>query len=179
MDALSLKDLPVGGAAPDFELRDLAGTLHRLADARGSVVVLNFWSAECPWSERTDGLLASGMGSWGPQVVVWWLASNANETPEQMRTVAEARGLRPVLLDSDHAVADRYGAATTPHLFVVDAAGVLRYRGAPDDITWRQTEATEDYIDAAVAAALGGRSPDPASTPAYGCSLVRFSLATG
>lgn len=30
--------------APDFTLRDLAGTKHRLSDFRGNVVALMFWT---------------------------------------------------------------------------------------------------------------------------------------
>jgi peroxiredoxin len=176
MDSLSLTELNVGSHAPDFELNDLAGRPHRLSRLSGSVVVLNFWSAECPWAERGDRLLAGASPGWGPGVVVWRVASNANETPEQLQAAADGRGLEPVLLDLDQAVADLYGAATTPHLYVIDSEGVLRYRGAPDDVNWERKHPTRDYVDAAVRAALEGRSPDPATTPAFGCSLVRFKV---
>ena len=32
-----------GGALPAFELEDLQGRTHRLADYRGKVVMLDFW----------------------------------------------------------------------------------------------------------------------------------------
>jgi len=37
----------VGQFAPDFALPDLDGTLRRLSDYRGKVVLLNFWSTWC------------------------------------------------------------------------------------------------------------------------------------
>ena len=45
--------------APDFELPDLQGNPHKLSDYRGKIVIVNFWSAECPHSERTDRYLVS------------------------------------------------------------------------------------------------------------------------
>lgn len=179
MDSLSLKDLTVGQPAPDFELKDLNGGIYRLSNVRGSVVVLNFWSAECPWAERGDELLLSSLEAWGSDVRVWWIGSNANETPDQMRTVAKERGIGPVLIDPEHAVADAYGAASTPHVYVIDADWILRYRGAPDDVNWAQKEPKTDYLGPAVAAARQKRSPDPATTPAFGCSLVRFNTQSG
>lgn len=33
--------------APNLELKDLAGNAHKVADLRGSIVVLNFWATWC------------------------------------------------------------------------------------------------------------------------------------
>ena len=70
-------------------------------------------------------------------------------------------------------VADLFGAQTTPHFFVLDQQGVLRYRGALDDVTFRQREPKNYYLHEAVQALLAGRLPEPAETPAYGCTIVR------
>lgn len=169
MDPLILN----GQAAPTFRLPDLAGKMHSPEELRGRVVLLNFWSAECPWTERTDRELLAYRTHWGDQVAWWNIASNANEPVELLTRVAAERGLPVVLLDAGQQVADRYGAQTTPHLFVLDAAGILRYQGAFDDVTFRQRTPSRDYLRAAVEAVLAGQTPDPDQTPPYGCTVVR------
>jgi len=55
----------------------------------------------------------------------------------------------------------------------VDREGILRYRGAVDDITFRQRKATRFYLEEAVEALLDNRVPELQETPAYGCTIVR------
>jgi peroxiredoxin len=162
-----------GQPAPDFELPDLQGHLHRLSELRGRVVVLNFWSAECPWAERADQAMGAYQQEWGEDVTVWLVASNVNESTEKLAETARQRGLAVVLHDSRHQVADRYGAQTTPHLYVVDRQGILRYQGALDDTNFRQREARRFFLRQAVEAVLAGQDPDPAQTAPYGCTIVR------
>jgi peroxiredoxin len=167
--------IPNGLPAPAFSLPDLNGAPHHLDDLRGRVGVLNFWSAECPWTSRADRELRSYLSVWGSQVTLWPIASNANEDVEFLSRTAAERGLQVVLHDAQHQVADLYGAETTPHFFVVDAQGILRYQGALDDTTFRQRTPTRSYLRQAVEAVLQGRNPDPAQTPPYGCAIVRFT----
>ena len=166
--------LPNNQPAPQFSLPDWQGKTHSLADYRGRLVLLNFWSAECPWSERGDAEIIPLLERWGPSVVLLSIASNTNESLELISQAAQRRRLPTVLLDRDHAIADQYAAQTTPHYFVVDQGGLLRYQGAFDDITFRQRTATRHFLGEAVEALLAGRLPDPASTPPYGCTIVRY-----
>ncbi len=162
--------------APDFELPDLMGVPHRLAGAQERIQVLNFWSSECPWAQRGDDLLAELKPAWGDRVELWSIASNANETDEQLALAAAVREPGLVLRDAEQLVADLYGAVTTPHFFVIDENGILRYRGAPDDTSFRQREPTVHYLKDAVEALLSGREPNPAETSGYGCTIVRHAL---
>jgi peroxiredoxin len=159
--------------APDFELPDLQGTLHRLSQYRGRIVIVNFWSAECPHSERTDRSTMACLVQWGEDVRMLSVAANRNEPVSLLEEAARARRLPMVLIDADHAVADLYEAVTTPHAFVVDREGILRYRGAVDDVTFRQRKATRFFLEEAVEALLEKRLPDVQETPAYGCTIVR------
>ncbi len=161
--------------APEFSLFSLEGKLYTLSEHSGRLLVLNFWSAECPWAARADELVVSWMRQWQPRVAMWAIAVNANETIEQMRAAAQARALQTVLLDEHQRVADLYAVQTTPHFFLLDERRILRYQGALDDVTFRQRLPTHHYLRDAVEALLSGRLPDPSVTPAYGCAIVRHS----
>jgi len=165
--------IQTGQPAPGFSLPDLQGSLHHLEEARGQILVLNFWSAECPWAERADRDITRLLSAWGEGVLLWTIASNSSEPIELLQRVSEGRGLKPVLHDARQQVADLFGARTTPHFFVLDQQGVLRYRGALDDVTFRQREPKRFYLHEAVQALLAGRLPEPAENPAYGCTIFR------
>lgn len=170
MDSL----VKIGKRVHSFILNDLDGVTHTLEDAQGCILVLIFWSAECPWSKRADEMVDQWKSGWGDDVWVWFVGSNHNESIEEMRSEAKERGLEVVLLDTGHQLADRFGALTTPHCFVIDQEGMLRYRGAIDDTTFRQREPNRLYLKEAVDALLAGRQPEPADTPGYGCTIVRI-----
>lgn len=165
--------IQAGWLAPAFELPDLDDRQYHLAQARLSLVILNFWSAECPWSERFDREIQLDLARWGKNVRLWNIAANEGEGLDLLRRVAAQRGLEVVLRDSGAQVADLYGAQTTPHVFLIDAAGILRYQGAADDRTFRQRIATRFYLREAVEAVLNKKLPDPHTTPAYGCTITR------
>ncbi len=159
--------------APDFKLLDLQGVPHTLSDYYGKIVVINFWSAECPHSERTDHDLLDKLAEWDGEVVLLSIAANRNEPAALLAEAATARRIPRLLIDSDHHVADLYEAFTTPHVFVLDGEGILRYRGAVDDITFRHREATRFFLQEAVDALRNGRLPAVNETAAYGCTIVR------
>lgn len=177
MDTLEGRQPPgIGRPAPDFSLPDLEGKLHKLVDYSRRIAVVNFWSAECPHAERTDQELLRLQAAWGDKVAVLNIASNANEPLELLRQVMLKRGLSYVLLDENHTIADRYAAVTTPHVYVIDAQGLLRYQGAFDDVTFRQRTPTRTYLQEAIEALLAGQEPPAPQTLSYGCTIVRHAL---
>jgi hypothetical protein len=163
----------VGAPAPDFELQDLDGGTHRLGDARGRILVLNFWASDCPWTERSDPAILAAVGGDG-DVIYWPVAPNTDEDPERARGAIRAKGLPLLLLDPRQIVADQFGASTTPFVVVVDGQGVLRYRGAPDDSDFRKRQPTQSFLAQALEAVRAGRLPATSETPGRGCAIVRF-----
>ena len=159
--------------APDFELPDLQGELHKLSDYHGRIVIINFWSAECPHSERTDHSTMACLAKWGEEVMLLPIAANRNESAHVVAEAAKERRLPTILMDAELVVADLYEAVTTPHTFVIDRAGILRYRGALDDVRFRQPIVTHFYLKEVVEALLDKRDPPLQETLAYGCAIVR------
>lgn len=106
-------------------------------------------------------------------VVLLTVASNRNESSDAIKAAAEARHLPNLLLDENCRVADQFEAQTTPHVFIVDRDGILRYRGAVDNVTFRQRLPTRFFLDEAVESLLEGRLPAMTESPAYGCAIVR------
>ena len=101
------------------------------------------------------------------------IAANRNESLQMLEEAARTRRLPSVLVDAEHLVADLYEAQTTPHAFIVDREGILRYRGAVDDVTFRRRKAIRLFLEDAVEALLAGRLPELTEMPAYGCAIVR------
>jgi peroxiredoxin len=167
--------LELNNLAPEFTLPDLDGRIHMLSDYRGRIAIVNFWSAECPHSARFDADITTCLAGWGADVTLLSVASNANEPGGMLAAVARQRAIPVVLRDANQLVAGRYGALTTPHAFLIDRQGILRYRGAVDDVSFRQREPTRFYLQAAVEALLADHLPEIDEVKPFGCTIVRYA----
>ena len=130
--------LKVGEAAPEFTLKDTDGKDVSLSDHKGKLIVLEWFNPDCPVVQRwyDDGGMNKVYDKYKDKDVVW-LAINttAGHSVDADKKAMEKWGIeRPVLNDADGKVGKMYGAKTTPHMYVIDPAGVLRYAGAIDSI---------------------------------------------
>jgi hypothetical protein len=79
-----------------------------------------------------------------------------------------------VLLDPSGLLGHLYGAKTTPHMFIINPAGVLIYNGGIDDkATTDQSDipTARNYVSQALEEAMAGKPvSEPVSRP-YGCSV--------
>ncbi|MCB9880385.1 MAG: redoxin domain-containing protein [Planctomycetes bacterium] len=71
------------------------------------------------------------------------------------------------LVDHGNTVSTLFGARTTPHCFVIDAKGVLRYAGALDGYA-QDKKNPEAYVKNAIDALLAGKDVETTSTRPYG-----------
>jgi peroxiredoxin len=78
------------------------------------------------------------------------------------------------LLDPAGTVGRAYDAKTTPHMFVIDGKGVLRYAGAIDDKPTADVAdiaGARNHVLAALADIKAGRPVVVATSRPYGCSV--------
>jgi len=174
----------VGHAAPDFELRDAAGKTVKLSDFKGRHVVLEWTNPGCPFVVKHYGAqnMQALQKEFSAKNVVWLsVSSTAKGTADHLEPAALAAKYKEwggaqtaVLMDDAGTVGRNYGAKTTPHMFVVDAAGKLVFAGGIDDkrsANPADIPGAKNYVKAALGESLGGK---PVSTPTatpYGCSI--------
>ncbi len=174
----------VGKPAPAFSGTDTGGRTISLADLAGRVVVLEWSNHECPFVGRHYGSgHVQALQAEATRDGVTWLTILSSAPGEQgYVTAAEAdrlsasRGAMPtaVVLDPDGTIGRAYGAKTTPHMYVIDAAGILVYTGAIDDqprnFGANPAEARNYVAEALAAVKSGTPVPVPVTQP-YGCSV--------
>ena len=170
----------VGDTAPAFQLKDLNGKNHSLADLKGKVVVLEWVNPNCPFSDRharekTMSELSKKYGT------VTWLGINSTSPehrdylqPAAHLAWAKENGINySILYDPTGATGHAYDAKTTPHMFIIDESGKIVYNGAIDDDPSGRKPRPErvNFVNGALSAEQGGKTIDPASTKPYGCSV--------
>jgi thiol-disulfide isomerase/thioredoxin len=108
---------------PPLELPTSEGRPWSLADARGQVVVLNFWASWCePCRAEMPSLelLATRHQARGLRV----MAVNFRETDGAVQRFVQQTGLDlPILRDRDGAAAQAWGVRVFPTTIVIDRRG--------------------------------------------------------
>jgi peroxiredoxin len=170
----------VGETAPAFQLKGVDGKTYSLADFKGKAVVLEWVNPNCPFSDRhaREHTMSDLHKKYG-QVV--WLGINSTNAghrdylkPADYQAYNTKNGiLYPILYDETGKVGHAYDAKTTPHMFIVDPQGKIAYNGAiDDDPSGRKAKDQRlNFVDKGLTAELAGKSPDPAATKPYGCSV--------
>ena len=163
---------------------DLDGKTHTLKEWAGKTIILDFWSIECPVSKGYEARMKKLATDYAKKGVVF-LAVDANvaETgaPAKVKEYVKKEALpyTAVLLDVGNVVADHFDAKTTPHVFVIDDKGKLRYAGGvDDDPDMKKTEGVKNYVAEAIDAILAGKEPPQTTTKSFGCGIKR-KPATG
>ena len=158
----------IGKPVKDFQLKDLLsadGKTHSLAEYKGKKAVVLIWVSEkCDITWRYEKRTGELMKEFGKDTQFFAVASSANDTPESIKKYTESKNYgMPVLDDVKSAAASYFGATVTPTYMIIDKEGVLRYRGACDDLqagkgySADESTAKERYVHQALKAILDGK----------------------
>ncbi len=156
--------LPLGMAAPDFELSDLAGVHHKLSEFRGKDLLLIFFNPKCGFCTKMAAELAALPleGSDGGAVPLVVTTGNAEEN----RKLVERYGIRCLVLRQEQMeVASQFRAQGTPMGYRIDAAGKIASAlavGAEPLLKLAATEPPYQHHPAAAnGSAANGHKADP------------------
>lgn len=164
----------VGETAPDFTLPDVAGKKHSFAELKDKVVVLEWINKECPWSVKGRPVVADTLAKYKDKGIVWIGIDSTygRKASDNEAYAREEKIAFPILLDADGKVGRQYGAATTPHLYVIDK-GKLVYAGGlhNDQQGTKPKEEFRNYVSEALDAVLAGKAVPVAETKPWGCPV--------
>lgn len=174
----------IGQPAPAFTGTDTNGTEHSLSDFEGKTVVLEWYNDGCPFVQKhyDSGNMQALQKEATENGVVWLtVVSSApgkqgHTTPEEAKALMEKQSSNETarLLDPTGTIGQAYEAQTTPHMYVIDGEGVLRYMGAIDDNSSPNPDTIEgatNYVKAALDSLENGTEIAETSTKPYGCSV--------
>lgn len=178
-----------GQPAPNFTLTNTEGKPVSLADFKGKPVVLEWNNPGCPFVRKHyEGNFQALQKEYGAKGVVW-LAINSTEemssdymAPAVWSRWMKDKGAAPaaMLMDTEGQVGRAYSARVTPHMYIINAQGVLVYAGAIDSIASARVsdiEKATNYVRQGLDELLAGKPLSVSSNQAYGCTIKYKSAA--
>lgn len=179
--------LPLGSAAPDFDLPGGDGRRWRLQDfAAHKLLLVVFDTVHCPTSQNYEERLKKvfedykdkGVGmiaispNFPPAVRLDELGySDLDDSLASITIRARDHKIPyPFCYDGEpNKVSQAYGPKATPHCFLFDAERKLRYQGGVDDHE-NPAKIKMSHLRIALDALLAGQAPPAAETKVFGCS---------
>jgi len=180
--------LAIGAKAPDFRLPGTDGRTWSLEDFdRHKILVVVFSCNHCPTAQAyEDRLIRVCLDYQAKGVGMVMISPNSpralnlaemgytdlGDTLEEMKIRAKDKKFPfPYLYDGDdQKVSMAYGPVATPHGFIFDQERRLQYAGRVDDKEKPGSGNAED-LRSALDALLAGKTPAPATTKVFGCSI--------
>lgn len=182
ISAIAQSGYKPGDVVTDFQLKNIDGKTVSLASVpEATGFIITFTCNHCPYAvayeDRIIALHKKYAAKGYPVIAI--NPNDADKYPadsyEKMQERAKEKNFPFVYLyDETQAVAKRFGALRTPHMYVLKKEGnILRvmYVGAVDD-NWEEPQSVKKkYVEEAVDALLAGKQVAQKETKAIGCSI--------
>lgn len=120
----------IGKPAPDFSAESISGEgPTSLKDAKGSVVILDFWATYCGPCKKSFPKYQALVEQFGGEVNVLAVSVDEVDTgKDQITEFAKTTGVKfAVVWDKEQKAVKLYSPPTMPTSFVIDKDGVVRY----------------------------------------------------
>ena len=171
--------------APVFTGKTADGKTLNLDDYKGKTVVLEWTNKDCPYVRKhygTENMQNLQTDAKNEHDVVWLsVISSAPgtqgylEPSEALQEVAATKANPDhVILDPEGTIGRAYGAQVTPHMYIIDKDGTLRFMGGIDDkpsANWKTVEGAKNYVRAALTEMADGKAVAQPVTRPYGCTV--------
>lgn len=182
LTAATINGYKVGDTVKDFKLKNVDGkfiSLSEFDDAKGFIVI--FTCNHCPYAKAYESRVMA-LDRIYKEKGYPVIAINPNDPVavpddsfESMVQNARKKGFTfPYLMDETQQVARQFGAARTPHVYVLNKVTEgyeVAYIGAIDDNTEDAGKVKHTYVEDAVNALLDGKNVAVSETKAVGCTI--------
>ena len=174
--------LKPGDVAVDFKLENVDNNEVALSDYKNQKgLILVFTCNPCPFAKAYEQRIINLHQKYADQGFPV-LAINPNDekispedTMEKMKSLASERAYPfPYLKDETQEVYRAYGATRTPHIYLLqkdEGEFKVAYIGAIDDNAMDSDAVSNRYLEDAIAAIQAGKTPNPNTTKAIGCTI--------
>ena len=173
-------------SAPEFELSDSYGNEISLRSFIGKKVVLEWTNHGCPYVAKhyETGNMQSTQEFAKEEGIIWLsIVSSAPGTQgyvssDEANALTITRKASPthVLFDPTGEVGRIYDAKTTPHMYIINEEGLMKYQGAIDDaggrgFMSRDLLKAKNYVKESLREMGNGEEISSPVTKPYGCSV--------
>jgi peroxiredoxin len=117
----------IADEAPDFTLPSNSGENLRLAELRGSVVMLNFWASWCGPCRQEMPLLDAMSQRYSAAGFVLLGIDVEEDNTDAKKIVKDLKISYPILFDTENKVSKLYSVETMPTTVMVDKKGKIRF----------------------------------------------------
>jgi thiol-disulfide isomerase/thioredoxin len=181
--------LPIGAKAPAFSLKGIDGKNYSLASfSKYKILVIIFTCNHCPTAQAYEDRIIRLTKDYNPKGV-GIIAVQPNDPKSirldelgytdlsdsytEMKLRAKQKKFNfPYLYDGDkQAMANAYGPATTPHVFIFDKERILRFQGRIDDVEKPTSTPNTHDTRNAIEELLQGKEVTVKTTKVFGCSI--------
>lgn len=120
----------VGFLAPEFAITDLAGKTHSLADMKGQIVLITFWSARCPYCEKIRSKLDSLVAQCDSARFTA-ISATTDSNVDKINKFLRAKPYPGIIVPYVKQLWQIYNARrTTPVYFIIDRDGSIVFSGS-------------------------------------------------